>query len=202
MLGTLSLNLAFVLYCVLYVPQILHNHKLGDLKGISLFMHGLLYAAYCLDGLYGFLAHLPWQYQCVALLGWLYLNIQQFQICKHFNQSRDRKIRYFCYGLFMLSTLAILCILNNLSLSTPCLYKIGFLAQLGFCTALLPQFIKSQRMQSFQTLSLIYLALNSLLSGLDSLSAWSLHWGWPNKIGSLLVLGLSLTLLLRRSCEH
>jgi uncharacterized protein with PQ loop repeat len=75
----------------------------------------------------------------------------------------------------------------------------GFIAQIGFCIALAPQIIKSRQKQSIAAISLTYIIFNSFLSCLDTICAWQLNWGWPNKLGSIGMLCLNLIILLQKN---
>lgn len=197
MLGQLSLNLSFLMYAILYLPQIIHNQKQADLAGLSKWMHILLYAAYSLDLLYGFATHLPWQYRLISGLGWLLLSIQHLQIMHHFNQNQRYGAQYSYYGLLLLFFVFLLYGLSQQPFSPSAINIVGYLAQLGFVIAIIPQILKSKQLKSTHAINVTYLMLNMVLSCLDLISAWQLNWGWPNKCGSSLLLILTSVLLLQ-----
>lgn len=85
----MSLNLSFVLYLCVYLPQIIHNRKPYHLSNLSIGMHCILYASYCLDLIYGFSSDLQWQYKTVSVVGLTLLSIQHLQITYH--QLRQKK---------------------------------------------------------------------------------------------------------------
>ena len=80
MLGQISLNLSFLMYMFLYLPQLIHNQKQTNLAELSKWMHLTLYLGYSLDLVYGFGNNLPWQYRTVSAIGWVLLTIQHFQL--------------------------------------------------------------------------------------------------------------------------
>ena len=202
MLGQISLNLAFIFYCILYVPQIVHNHKQRDLEGLSILMHLILYCAYFFDCLYGALTDLPWQYRLIAALGWIYLTLQQLQLIHYYRYEQ----RYTLVSLFFVIWAGSGTLLGYAFVHTTyheaLVTSFGFIAQMGFCIALLPQIIKSHQRQSIAAISLTYIVFNSFLSCLDIICAWQLNWGWPNKLGSIGLLCLTLTFMLQKKYYH
>ena len=196
MLTQISLNLSFVLYCILYIPQLMHNQKKPILTDLSLVMHLFLYCAYCFDLLYSTLTHLPWQYRLAAGLGWLYLSLQQLQFIRYYHLARVYSRLAICFSVWIGSVLLSIYVLYvnpSQNLAT----ALGYVAQIAFCTALLPQVIKSRKIQSSAAISLIDIALNCFVSCLDLICAWQLNWGWPNRLGSILIVCLTGLLLLQ-----
>lgn len=197
MLGDVCLNLGFIFYCVLYVPQIFHNHKKQDLDGLSILMHITLYLAYFFDWLYGSLTGLPWQYRLIAALGWIYLTFQQLQLITYYRHKQRYNLVSLCsvvwvgYGMLFGYTLGH-------TYHEVLVTSFGCIAQIGFCIALLPQIVKSRQRQSGAAMSLTYIAFTNILSCLDIICAWQLNWGWPNKLGSIGLLCLTLILLLQK----
>ncbi|PJD94393.1 MAG: hypothetical protein CK424_00065 [Legionella sp.] len=198
LLGQLSLNLSCLMYAILYVPQILHNQKQANLDGLSKSMHFLLYGAYSLDLLYGVMVHLPWQYRLVSALGWILLTLQHLQIAHHFKKKQQFSAEYRCYSVLILVVVWMMEGLYEQPFSEASINLAGFIAQFGFGIALLPQILKSKQLQSTNAIHMAYLVLNVSLACLDLISAWQLHWGWPNKVGSSLMFGLTSILLLQR----
>lgn len=198
-LGQISLNLSCVIYLFLYVPQVIHNHKQISLEGLSVHLHIILYAAYGLDVLYGVGTHLPWQYVLVSSIGWVLLTLQHAQFIRHFKRSK----RILWQGSFYIGLLCISTVLAYAIAHPGWLHRFqylcGYLAQIGFSVALAPQILKSYRLQSTQAIHVLFIGLNFILNLLDSITAWQLNWGWPNKLGALCGLLLSSILLLQYS---
>lgn len=196
-LGNISLNISFVLYLVVYLPQIRHNQTSKHLEQLNLNLHFILILSFMLDLMYGVLKPLPWQYQAVSVVGLILLTIQHLQLI-HFYQLKKRH---------MLS-LTLICLCGLLagfflfkdSLRAPLvILSIGYLSRLGFLTYTLPQIIQNYRRKSASALSLTFLKLSLFLSILDLISAWCLSWGWPNQLGTPIMLILTLTLLWQKA---
>ena len=200
LVGTISLNLSFVLYLFVYVPQIIHNRNADHLAHLSVSMHGLLYMAYCLDLLYGFSNHLQWQYKTVSVVGLTLLAIQHLQLTGYF-WTRQAWSAVQVHAIFLLITgLAVLYffLIEHGQVSDTRTQTIGYLSRVCFLLYTLPQIIKNNALKSAQAISLNFLYLNISLSTLDLISAWCLDWGWPNKLGSPITACLMLVLLLQR----
>lgn len=196
-LGQSSLNLSFLLYLFLYLPQVIHNQKQTSLDGLSIKMHMTLYLAYCLDLLYGFGTQLPWQYLSVSGIGWLLLTIQHVQFIQHFKQKNHGAWQFIFYILLFTFSILLVYGISQKPFSAEEMPYCGYLAQIGFVIAFVPQILKSQRLKSAQAISALFILLNFLLAVLDSISAWQLGWGWPNKLGALLGVLLTTVLMLQ-----
>jgi uncharacterized protein with PQ loop repeat len=198
MLGQISLNLSFLMYMFLYLPQLIHNQKQTNLAELSKWMHLTLYLGYSLDLVYGFGNNLPWQYRTVSAIGWVLLTIQHFQLIYHFKQTEQKFFQISFYGILLFSTaLLILLSINPKPFVHLALYILGYAAQIAFVIAFIPQILKSKRLQSAQALNIFYILLCLLLAILDCISAWQLNWGWPNKLGSCLIILLTSMLLMQ-----
>ena len=198
MLGQISLNLSFLMYMFLYLPQLIHNQKQTNLAELSKWMHLTLYLGYSLDLVYGFGNNLPWQYRTVSAIGWVLLTIQHFQLIYHFKQTEQKFFQIRFYGILLFSTaILILLSINPKPFVHLALYILGYAAQIAFVIAFIPQILKSKRLQSAQALNIFYILLCLLLAILDCISAWQLNWGWPNKLGSCLIILLTSMLLMQ-----
>lgn len=198
MLGQISLNLSFLMYLFLYLPQVIHNQKQTSLVGLSKWMHLIMYVGYSLDLLYGFSNHLPWQYRTISAVGWLLLTIQHLQLIHYFKQTEQKAWWIIFYGIVLFGTsLLVLMLRQYHHFNHLALYTIGYASQIAFVIAFIPQILKSKRIQSAQALNVFYIILCHLLAVLDCISAWQLNWGWPNKLGSCLIIGLTSVLLLQ-----
>lgn len=197
-IGQISLNLSFIMYTFLYLPQVLHNQKQTSLEGLSQWMHLTLYLAYSLDLVYGFGQNLPWQYCAVSSAGWLLLNIQHFQFIQHFKHKKRSHIQTIFYGILASTSLFLIWGIGQTPFTNLSLNFFGYIAQISFVVAFIPQILRSMQLQSAQALNLMYILLNFCLAGLDCVSAWQLNWGWPNKIGSGCIIFLTGILLLQQ----
>ncbi len=196
-LGQISLNLSFSIYLFLYLPQVIHNQQQTTLNGLSILMHVILYLAYVFDLIYGFGTNLPWQYRCTSGVGCVLLSIQHFQFLSHFKQHPQRVFETFFYILFPCIVILVAYGVYLKPFANLSIQYIGYLSQMGFVIAFLPQILKSKQLQSSQSVNIIYILLNAMLASLDLISAWQLHWGWPNKLGAILNLLFTGILLIQ-----
>lgn len=195
--GQISLNLSFFTYMFLYLPQVIHNQKRTSLEGLSKRMHLILYLAYFLDLLYGFGKELPWQYRAVSATGWLLLTIQHLQLIHHFKNTLQMTYRRVFYSI-MLSICAILIWgISQKPFANLSLNFIGYISQIGFSLAFIPQIMKSKQLQSAAAMNHTYILLSVFLAILDAISAWQLGWGWPNQLGACLAILFSSVLMLQ-----
>jgi uncharacterized protein with PQ loop repeat len=199
LVGTISLNISFVLYLVIYWPQIIHNRKPHHLSGLSGCMHYILYSSYCLDLIYGFSRDLQWQYKTVSTMGLLLLTTQHLQITRYY-QSQKKWLQ-FTFSLFFTGFIAIVLgyffIENQANLSKYITQTTGYLARIGFLIYTLPQILKNRTRQSANSISILFLWSSLTLSLLDMISAWCLDWGWPNKLGAPIAMSLVVIMLLQ-----
>ena len=197
LLGTLSLNVSFVLYLIVYVPQLIHNQRPKNLADLSLGLHCLLLFSYSFDLIYGFLNALPWQYKTVSIVGLILVTAQHLQLLRLFIcQSRQ---------LFIKLNVAFLCVNVLLvyyflyaarnSLGDSGLLCIGAIARICGLLYCIPQIINNKRKQSANAISPFYIYLTLILAFLDSVSSWCLSWGWPNKLAAPLSLCLMFYML-------
>lgn len=195
-IGKISLNCSFILYLLMYLPQIYHNYKSPHIASYSLGMHYILYSSLWLDLIYGFSSELPWQYKSVSVIGVILLTIQHLQLTASFLHEQKRYwLTFNLLYLVILSSL-IVCFFNtNATLNTLQIAIIGYTSRLGFIVYTLPQIIKNKRSISAQAISITYVFISLTLAWLDTISAWCLDWGWPNKLASPLTIILLLILL-------
>ncbi len=196
-IGTTSLNLSFILYLLVYLPQILHNRSMQHALNLSLWMHYILYASYSLDLIYGFSSHLQWQYKTVSIVGLSLLMIQHIQIMYH-RYAKKTDVLLCVQFVFLLITglfTAYFFIFKKIEISERTTQIIGYLSRAGFLFYTLPQIFKNRVIQSAQAISIQFIYLSLMLSILDMASAWCLNWGWPNKLGSPLTICLMCIML-------
>ncbi len=198
-IGFISLNLSLGLYLILYLPQIIHNRNNQYLSTLSPGMHFILLTAYILDLFYGFSCHLQWQYKTVSIVSLSLLFIQHLQMT-HFFWSKHDYLWVNIYLLFLVTSgtciFYFFCI-QDAHASAFTTEIIGYSSRLGFLVYTLPQIIKNKTLASGHALSVQFIYLNLTLSILDMISAWCLNWGWPNKLGTPIMLLLMFILLLQ-----
>jgi uncharacterized protein with PQ loop repeat len=201
-IGTLSMNLSFILYLLLYLPQVVHNRQSHHIEHLSIGLHVILYGSYGLDLLYGFAHHLQWQYKTVSIVGLVYLTLQHIQITMHMWKMKNWAgvtLNLTCLVLGAISILYFFTIHKSI-LSDISTQLIGFLARIGFLVYSVPQILKNRTRIGTQAISMSFIYLSMSLSLLDLLSAWCLDWGWPNKLAG--PIQLSFTLILMRQIKQ
>ncbi|MDP3705014.1 MAG: PQ-loop repeat-containing protein [Legionellaceae bacterium] len=199
MIGAISLNISLALYLIVYIPQIIHNRNNKYLQNLSISMHFILYISYCLDLIYGFSSHLQWQYKTVSAVGLVLLIIQHLQITNHLKQGNQLRLAT-GYILFLLVTITFIsCFLftEQFDVSQNTILAIGYLSRILFVMYTLPQIIKNRTQASANAISINFLHINLVLAILDTISAWSLDWGWPNKLSAPITASLMLILLMQ-----
>jgi len=198
-IGTISLNISFVFYLLVYLPQIVHNRKFSHISNLSMGMHLILYTSYCLDLFYGFSSDLQWQYKTVSIVSLTLLVIQYIQLICHYKAQK----KWWLFNinlLFILTTAASIVyffIVNTANFSGQTIQTLGYMSRAGFLIYTLPQIMKNWALKSAHAISIKFIHLSLILSMLDMTSAWCLDWGWPNKLGSPLTMSLMLIMLLQ-----
>lgn len=194
-IGNFTLNLSTILYMVVYMPQLFHNKKSGQLFNLSLNFHIFLFISCLTDLIYGFGLAMPWQYILVSIMGVIYLTIQHKQLWKIHHQRN-----YFMLNnilLFLLCTLIPTSLLYHFSYAF--FIYTGYIAQITSVGCAIPQIYKNiETKNSILALNINYLALNFLSSLCDNISAWTLHWPTPSKAGSFIALLMCSTLVMQK----
>ncbi len=190
MIGQITLNLSFGLYLFFLWPQIFHNALRKSTQELSLSMHLILFVAYLSDLVYGVGRQMPWQYKLVTLSGLICLSIQQLQ----FNLYAKKSFRFI--NIFVLIC-ALFCLYALFAPNLPkgVFIYAGIISQLGWLLYALPQIYRNAKESSVVGLNFYFVFLAFIITICDTISAWSLHWDWPSKIGSPLSLLLKLILL-------
>ncbi len=188
-IGAISLNLSTILYFTYYLPQLLHNQRGEQLRGLSLSFHHLIMLDYLFDLVYGFALDLPWQYKLVSLTGVACLSIQQKQLHRIWQKkslSSPALLLVFaaCFALYLLP------------LKTSSYLLLGHSVYVLNIAYQLPQIINNYKKKNVAlSLSLSYLCLLLLTSCFDILSAVCLKFPLPSIIDACAtaILGLVLT---------
>lgn len=191
MIGHISLNISFLIYVVLYLPQVLRNLRRKSTDGVSYVMHLILMVGYISDMLYGFGRHMPWQYCLVDVAGLSCLSLQHIQfgryggLTKPFLSGTVLVVSCFAFAMF-----ALIC-----RLPSTIYIQSGVIAWATgiFCT--LPQIWKQYRFSAAWGVSMVFICFDILCSACDTISAWTLNWDYPSKIGSPIELILGCCLL-------
>lgn len=181
LIGEISLSISSFVYFIWFLPQLWMNYKCKNMDGLSLWMHGLLLLGYSADLLYGFGRHMQWQYRAITIVGLIFLFIQHLQFARYDLHSKSQITHY-----KILSFLVILvfgyALYNFVFIHhSKQYYDIsGFISDMCWMTYLFPQIIKNFVNKSVKGLSVTFVILTLLLTVLDGISTFALHWDWPS----------------------
>lgn len=186
MIGLFSLNISFVLHLILYLPQVLHNRRDAHIQYLSINMHLILFFCYFLDIFYGFASNMQWQYRTVSIVGFSLLVIQYTQIIYYLITNGNKHLSRI-HTLILASS--ICCVyyffanLNGIISVTETLLA-GYISKGLFIISTIPQIIKNWRVKNKSAISIYFILLSITIACLDTITAWTLNWGWPNKLTS------------------
>lgn len=193
-LGYFTLRISCIVYLLFLIPQIILNIQRKSVQGLSFTMHSILLIAYICDLGYGIGKQMQLEYIAVSIIGCICLIIQhcQFYILSEILPKYYKLIT------------TITCILGLIVISTV-IWKasiivytvLGFISMIGWLTYTIPQIIKNTNLNNTQALSIMFILFGLTASCCDSISAYILDWGLPNKIGSPVSLCLKLILLIQ-----
>jgi len=188
-LGEITLSISTIIYFMWFVPQIILNYQRKSTEGFSLWMHGLLLIGYTADLLYGFGQHMEWQYRLVTIVGLCFLLVEHVQIA-HYNCRTSAQKWNFAALTTIVIILLIYAVMNFTWLHHGKRYYnvAGFISDLCWMTYVLPQIIKNFRQKSTQGLSIWFVIISLVLSGLDITSTFALHWAWPSILSECVTL--------------
>lgn len=196
-LGMVSLNIAFVMYLFVFIPQIWHNRHVEHLQNLSPMMHLVLYFGVMFDLFYGFANDFQWQYKAVSIVSLVVLSIQHVQLLQFFYQRAQW--RAFFFNLFilliMISSIYYFLMERHQVLSSWSALTVGYVSRMCYQLYAIPQIIKNIKLQDASAVSRHFLWINTTLLILDTISGWCLDWGWPAKLSppiSLFMMGILL----------
>jgi len=195
-IGQISLNISATIYLIWFVPQIFLNFKRKDVKGLSILMHSILCIGYLCDLMYGFGREMQWQYKMVTIVGLLSLSVQHYQFFRYGLQQLNYRRIYTILSLVCILLLGYIIFTIPLNYHSKNFYDAaGMIANLAGITYMLPQIVKNHTNASTVGLSLSFIMLGIFLKSCDILSAYSLDWDYPSKIGPAVSLMGSLILV-------
>lgn len=197
MLGILTLNIAFVLHLILYIPQVLHNRESEHIQYLSVKMHLNLFLCYFLDIFYGFGNNMQWQYRTVSIVGFSLLMIQYMQIIYYLSTHGKQKVARI-HILFLAST--IYCVYYffkylHASIALEQVLIAGYISKILFIISTIPQMIKNWQVKSTKGVNTHFILFNITIASLDTVTAWTLDWAWPNKLTSPIMICMFSTML-------
>lgn len=204
-LGKITLNISFILYLVLYLPQLWRNIKYKHIKDLSFGFHALLFIAATADLYYGFGRIEQWQYRAVSIVMFACLLTQHIQL--FFYQEKLKLIILSVIIIFMLT--GLLYVIHSGTTHTQLYLAMGWIERTGYWLYLLPQIIKNRsqfilKKNSFDTplkndasraISPVFVSIGLLTAILDSVSAWSLSWASPSLYGAPIAVLLHIWIL-------
>lgn len=195
--GHITLRISFFVYLFFFVPQIIHNIKRNSVQGLSFRMHLILFTAFICDFGYGIGRQMEWEYCLVSFIGILSLLLQhsQFKVLNTELPKYYYLITVLLILLFGLVAGSLIFDLGNRQFYT----GLGFVATAGWLTYTLPQIHKNFTLKSILGLSLGFILLGLCASLCDTVSAYALDWGLPNKIGAPISSCLKLIILFQFS---
>jgi hypothetical protein len=194
-LASITLNISFLIYMLLYLPQVLHNRNSANLTQVSLYWHTLMYISLSFDFFYGLSMNFAWQYCSVSTMGMWFIISQQWQL---YNLHRNKV--YLLVLIIHFYLLLLFFTIFKMHLNYNLAQIISAASRITGLIAMLPQIKFNYLNKTARGLSNSYLKLNLCLVGLDTTSAWLLDWGWPNKIATPVTGLLYLILWLQTQC--
>ncbi|HTM05912.1 MAG TPA: PQ-loop repeat-containing protein [Patescibacteria group bacterium] len=195
LLGHITLNISLIVYLIWFIPQIFHNFKRKNTNGLSMLMIGILSIGYLCDLMYGFGREMQWQYRLVTLTGIGCLMIQNYQFGRYGLNHFKEKTVYISLNMIYVCLLIYAILSINLSFSNKNGYDFfGMIAQVCWLSYMVPQIIKNAMNRSTLGLSTSFVGLSILLNLCDFISAWTLNWDYPSKIGPAVTLSGHLVL--------
>lgn len=193
MLGSISVNLSFLLYMFMLAPQLVLNIRRQALHGLSWGMHLLLLVSAICDACYAIDRGMPWQYYSVSFILISILGFQHAQYVRYHRDSLPLLYRpvTIALGMFVVVAGGLLA-----SHTVRWLFPIfGYVSMVGYLVASVPQIITNRRLRSTEGVALSFVLLQTGGLCCDAISAYSLNWGLPNKIGAPASLSLQAMLL-------
>ncbi|WP_119328754.1 PQ-loop repeat-containing protein [Cysteiniphilum halobium] len=194
MIGHISINISFIIYCIYFLPQIIHNQLKHQAGHISHGTHLLMVIANVLDLIYGFGFDLQWQYRVVTMLTLGCLLFQQWQIYRDSERTKNekrKKAKSYNFHIICLLVIAVGIALVSLhNLNDTMLENIGFISMFCYAVYWLPQIIKNIKEKNATAFSLIFLVLNVLALVCDEISALNFGWPLPSIISPIIILSL------------
>ena len=201
LLGLITLNLSTAIYFIWFIPQLKLTFKRKSISGLSLLMHSILMVGYLTDLMYGFGRGLPIQYRLVTLVGLGSLLIEHYQFARYGLTTLIEKRFYMVISIgFILLSIGII---DSLFINIPSktYYNIaGFISMTCWLIFMWPQIIKNYVNQSSSGLSVGFVWLSVLAGICDIISAYTLNWAMPSKIGA--PLGLIKKTILLGQCYY
>ena len=197
-IGSISLNVSLLLYCVYYIPQDIRNLRESCLEHMSFWFHALLFVAATCDFYYGFGYIVQWQYRLVTIIIFTLLLIQHIQLYRlAYRYNRIVMIkRMHCLSVVIIILLLGLlpALLSPISMSV-LFITMGWIERICTWGYAIPQIVKNAEQRNSSAISPLFLILAVLTAICDSISAFVFHWGPSTIYGAPVSVVLHLVLL-------
>ncbi|AIT10286.1 hypothetical protein LO80_04530 [Candidatus Francisella endociliophora] len=191
-LGQIVLNASFLIYCIQFVPQIIHNFRnKQNLSNISLLTQFGIFITLLCDIVETIGFGYDWQYAAVAMIYLIGVCTQQLQI-SFYHKKMPEVINLSFIALFALAMLAMGS--NNTKL-----YNI--ISHIGFATNILywfPQIYKNYKQKRADGFSLIFILIAFIGTILYLLSAILLSWDLVFILNAIIMFPIISLLLLQK----
>lgn len=193
-IGHLTLNLSFCLYCIYFLPQILHNRKNNNRHQLSLGLHMLYILGFCADWIYAVGQQMPWQYKTVTAIGLVMMLVQHYQLRPNKTTPHSHKSAYYALTILalMLYAFTVNASTNSHILTRHDLDLVGLLSTICFTCTFFPQILKNYRTRTACGLSNTFIKLTLLVASIDFVSALCLNWPWPSLLSPILLFAIHL----------
>lgn len=190
-IGKITLDISVILYLINYIPQLWHNYKGGNLPGLSVHFHVLLFLSYVTDVFYGLGFKMPWQYLIVSFSSCFCLCIQHYQIHKVSDRRFFSMVNIVFSGVFILG-MGLLFFGDK---SSKWFLLFGYVSQaLGFI-CVLPQIVKNTTFLSALSLSIVYLLLDFCCDMCDVINGWIFSWPLPSRLGAIFAVMIDIVII-------
>lgn len=195
-LGHIMVHFSFIFYMIMLLPQIYLNIRRQSLDGFSWGTHLILFISSICDSFYAFSSGMPWQYYSVGLALIVLLSLQHMQYWRYQRTHLPRFYRAATIGLVGVALIGTSLFRLYPDLR-PSFAMLGYLSMVGYFCSSLPQVVSNYRLRSTAGAASSFIILQTLALICDTLAAYSLNWGTPNKIGAPTSLIFQATLILQ-----
>ena len=188
-IGEISLSISFFLYILYFLPQLWHNHANKGNPHLSFWLQLIYVLGYSADWIYGYTAHLPWQYRWVTLIGIFALIYQHWQM-KPLDIKRIPAYFLLTTAVVTLFTFSFLFSLIPRDQLPPVAW-LGTLSVFCFALAFVPQLIHNHQTRNGAAISHVFIGITIACAVLDFISAICLQWPWPSLVAPPLLITLN-----------
>ncbi len=197
-IGTFALNLSFIVYLFLYVPQLARNLSADRIVQMSLHFHALLWLCATADLFYGFGRVDQWQYRVISVVFFILLSIQQAQLWRVRHRFRLGSVYLSFLACIVITLLVLLFLsLHYLAAHDGVFVFMGWVERVGYWSYCFPQLYKNRRSHSAEAISPVFLILAVVCALCDAVSAWCFHWGSSSLVGAPIAVVIHLALLMQ-----